>query len=171
MRLWYLSHRKPAKAQASLHIPAVSPEPSLFAHVSVEVEERSDQKLDILSPTGWLFMRVWKMSLRGMKSAIISWAGSFQVFRQTVQTRIKLKGQRKLILDCHPDFRTSSPKVNDRSPESNGPRSYMWTLPDHPGASRKCSLTHALPGVRQNLPDVKIQKQKKKKKKFSFFFF
>ena len=32
MRLWYLSHRRPAKAQASLRIRAVSPEPSLFAH-------------------------------------------------------------------------------------------------------------------------------------------
>ena len=42
----------------------------------------------------------------------------------------------------------------------------MWTLPDHPGASRKCGLTPALPGVRQNLPNVKIQKKKKKK----FFF-
>ena len=42
---------------------------------------------------------------------------------------------------------------------------YMWTLPDHPGASRKCSPTPALPGVRQNLPDSKIQK-----KKFFFFF-
>ena len=33
MRLWYLSHRRPAKAQASLHIRAVSPEPSLFAYM------------------------------------------------------------------------------------------------------------------------------------------
>ena len=32
MRL-YLPHRRPAKAQASLHIRAVSPEPSLFAHM------------------------------------------------------------------------------------------------------------------------------------------
>ena len=31
--IWYLSHRRPAKAQASLRICAVSPEPSLFAHV------------------------------------------------------------------------------------------------------------------------------------------
>ena len=44
--------------------------------------------------------------------------------------------------------------------------SYMWTLPDHPGASRKCGPTPALPGVRQNLLDVKIQK----KKNFFFFF-
>ena len=34
MRLWYLSHRRPAKAQASLRIRAVSPEPSLFTHVT-----------------------------------------------------------------------------------------------------------------------------------------
>ena len=39
---------------------------------------------------------------------------------------------------------------------------YMWILPDHPGASRKCVPTSALPRVRQNLPDVKIQ---------NFFFF
>ena len=45
---------------------------------------------------------------------------------------------------------------------------YMRTLPDHPGASWKCSATPTLPGVRQNLPDVKIQK---KKKNFFFFFF
>ena len=33
MRLWYLSHRRPAKAQASLHICTVSPEPSLFTYM------------------------------------------------------------------------------------------------------------------------------------------
>ena len=33
MVLWYLSHRRPAKAQSSLRIRAVSPEPSLFAHM------------------------------------------------------------------------------------------------------------------------------------------
>ena len=32
-RLCYLSHRRPAKTQASLGICAVSPEPSLFAHM------------------------------------------------------------------------------------------------------------------------------------------
>ena len=47
MRLWYLSHRRPAMAQASLHICTVSPEPSLFAHISMEVDEGSDQKSDI----------------------------------------------------------------------------------------------------------------------------
>ena len=66
LRLWYLSHRRPAKAQASLHIRAVSPEPSLFEHmdygiinaVSPEpslfahmdygiIDEGSDQKSEI----------------------------------------------------------------------------------------------------------------------------
>ena len=34
MRLWYLSNRRQAKAQATLRIRAVSPEPSLFAHMN-----------------------------------------------------------------------------------------------------------------------------------------
>ena len=34
MRLWYLSHRRPAKAQASLRIRAVSSEPLLFAYMN-----------------------------------------------------------------------------------------------------------------------------------------
>ena len=34
MRLWYLSHRRPANAQVSLGIHAVSPEPSLFTHMN-----------------------------------------------------------------------------------------------------------------------------------------
>ena len=33
MKLRYLSHRRQAKAQASLRFRAVSPEPSLFAHM------------------------------------------------------------------------------------------------------------------------------------------
>ena len=56
MRLWYLSHRRPVKTQASLRIRAVSPEPllSVQAHLSLrcshtwsmEVDEGSDQKSD-----------------------------------------------------------------------------------------------------------------------------
>ena len=33
MRLWYLSHRRSAQAQARLRTRSVSPEPSLFAHI------------------------------------------------------------------------------------------------------------------------------------------
>ena len=56
MRLWYLSHRGSAKAQASLLIRAVSPEPSLFAHMIMEVDERSLYRTS--RPTGLLRMRV-----------------------------------------------------------------------------------------------------------------
>ena len=47
MRLWYLSHRRPAKAQASLRIRAVSPEPSLFAHIKYGSQDQ-DQDQDSL---------------------------------------------------------------------------------------------------------------------------
>ena len=47
MRSWYWSHRRPAMTQMSLHIRSVSPEPSLFAQISMEVDEGSDQKSDI----------------------------------------------------------------------------------------------------------------------------
>ena len=40
MLLWYLSHRRPAKAQTSLHIRAVSSEPSLFAHMKYGSKRR-----------------------------------------------------------------------------------------------------------------------------------
>ena len=46
MRLWYLSQRRPAKAQASLCISADSPEPLLFAHTEYGSRRRV-QKSDI----------------------------------------------------------------------------------------------------------------------------
>ena len=50
MRFWYLSHRQPAKAQASLRIRAVSPEPSLFAHMNYGSRRRVRQKIRYLAP-------------------------------------------------------------------------------------------------------------------------
>ena len=50
MRLWYLSHRQPVKGQASLHICAVSPEPSLFAHIKYGSRRRCRQKIRHLAP-------------------------------------------------------------------------------------------------------------------------
>ena len=43
---------------------------------SMEVDEGSKNQTS--SSTGWLRMRIWRMSLQRTKSAIISWAGSFQ---------------------------------------------------------------------------------------------
>ena len=45
MRLWYLSHRRPAKAQASLRIRAVSPKHSLFAHIKCGSRQRVRSKI------------------------------------------------------------------------------------------------------------------------------
>ena len=45
MRLWYLSHRRPAKAQASTLIRAVSPQPSLFAHMKYGCRQRVQPKI------------------------------------------------------------------------------------------------------------------------------
>ena len=50
MRLWYFSHRRPAKAQASLRIRAVSPEPSLFAHIKYGSRLRVQPKVRNLAP-------------------------------------------------------------------------------------------------------------------------
>ena len=50
MRFWYLSHRWPAKAQASLRIRAVSLEPSLFAHMKYGSRRRVWPKIRHLAP-------------------------------------------------------------------------------------------------------------------------
>ena len=50
MKLWYLSHRRLAKAQASLHIHAVSPERSLFAHMKYGSRRRFRPKIRHLAP-------------------------------------------------------------------------------------------------------------------------
>ena len=74
MWLWYLSHRRPANAQASLRIRTVSPEPTLFAHIKYGSRRRVRPNI---SPVGWLRMRVWRISLRWTKCAMISWGGSY----------------------------------------------------------------------------------------------
>ena len=53
-RIWYLSHLRAAKVQASLRIRAVSPEPSLLAHTSSESRGTFRQKARSLAPlNGW----------------------------------------------------------------------------------------------------------------------
>ena len=53
-RIWYLSHMRAAKGQASLRIRAVSPEPSLLAHTSSESRGTFRQKARSLAPlNGW----------------------------------------------------------------------------------------------------------------------
>ena len=53
-RLWYLSPMRAAKVQASLRIRAVSPEPPLLAHTSIESRGTFRQKTRSLAPlNGW----------------------------------------------------------------------------------------------------------------------
>ena len=53
-QIWYLSHMRAAKVQASLRIRAVSPEPSLLAHTSSESGGTFKQKARSLAPlNGW----------------------------------------------------------------------------------------------------------------------
>ena len=53
-RIWYLSHMRAAKVQASLRIRAVSPEPSLLAHTNSESRGTFRQKARSLAPlNGW----------------------------------------------------------------------------------------------------------------------
>ena len=52
--IWYLSPMRAAKVQASLRIRAVSPEPSLLAHISSESRGTFRQKTRSLAPlNGW----------------------------------------------------------------------------------------------------------------------
>ena len=54
-RIWYLSHMRAAKVQASLRIRAVSPEPSLLAQTSSESRGTFRQKARSLAPlNGWV---------------------------------------------------------------------------------------------------------------------
>ena len=73
--------------QASLLIWAVSPEPSLFTYMKYWNRTRGLPKNQTSSPTGWLRMHVWRMSLRKTKSTIISWAGSIYLFFTLVSFR------------------------------------------------------------------------------------
>ena len=50
MRLWYSSNRQPAKAQASLRIRAVSPEPSLSTHMKYGSRWRVRPKIRHVAP-------------------------------------------------------------------------------------------------------------------------
>ena len=57
-----LSYRWTAKAQWSLHIHAVSPEPSLFAQTIWATRASLIQKSRGSSPTHWLRVRIWRIT-------------------------------------------------------------------------------------------------------------
>ena len=65
MRLWYLSHRRPAKVQAT-HPCSLARAFAVRTH-----EVWGPTKNQISSPTEWLRMCIWRMSLRRTNSTII----------------------------------------------------------------------------------------------------
>ena len=77
MRFWYLSHRRPAKDQASLRIRPVSPEPSLLAQMKYGSRRKVRPKIRHLAPLDGCACAFEKWVYGGRKSAIISCDGSF----------------------------------------------------------------------------------------------
>ena len=79
-RIWYLSPMLAAKVQASLRIRAVSPEPSLLAHISSESRGTFRQKARSLAPlNGWAC--AVEMCLDGMLEDTNSLDGAHVFFR------------------------------------------------------------------------------------------
>ena len=83
MRLWYLSHRRPVKVQANLRIPAVSPEPSLFAHMKYGSRRMVRPKIRHLTPLDGCTCT--------FEDWIISWKGSYIYVYTMMKTKKKQK--------------------------------------------------------------------------------
>ena len=108
-RIWYLSPMRAAKVQASLRIRAVSPEPPLLAHTGSESRGTFRQKIRSLAPlNGWAC--AFNICHDGMLEDTNSLDGAHLFEIKSVNVKLLI---------------TSSPKGNDRSPESNVPRSNL----------------------------------------------
>ena len=84
-RIWYLSHMRAAKVQASLRIRAVSPEPPLLAHTNSDSRGTFRQKARSLAPlNGWAC--AVKICHDGMLEDTNSFGGAHMVKVQLTQT-------------------------------------------------------------------------------------
>ena len=109
MRLWYLSHRRPAKAQASLRIRSVSPEPSLFAHMNYGSSRRVRPNSKHLAPLygcacvleEWIY-EFWT------KSAKISWVSSNEPPHVKTNKMTVLPAKTQIRLGIRPVWSVSS---------------------------------------------------------------
>ena len=86
-------YRRPAKAQASLHICAVSSEPSLFAHTNYGYSRRAWPKIRHLAPLD---------EFTRMKSTLISWDGSiilkFEQYGFTIHLHVCIQKMQHLCI-------------------------------------------------------------------------
>ena len=107
MRLWYLSHRRSAKAQASLRIRAVSPEPSLVAHIKCGSRQRvrptSPPKGNDRSPESQHAQKGFFQQIRaGCSKQICSRAGNSKVNGQ-MWPEFELKDFTPVLVTCQFD--------------------------------------------------------------------
>ena len=93
MRLWYLSHRRTAKAQARLR---GSPEPLLFAHIKYGSRRRVWPKIRCVVPVDCCAC-VWRLSLRSAISAIISSRLKYLWLRPILMELVRWRVDRRLL--------------------------------------------------------------------------
>ena len=98
MRLWYLSHRRPVKAQASLRICAVSPQPSLFAHMKYGSRQRVRPKIRYLAPLDGCTCAFEEWVYGGQKGSLFHNMAHFILPKQKKKGKIKTKGNIWLTL-------------------------------------------------------------------------
>ena len=83
MRLWYLSHRRPVRAQASLLTRAVSPEPSLFARMKYGSRRMVRPNLRHLAPLAYAHARLKNKFTEDEKCYnFMSWLKRYKVQRR-----------------------------------------------------------------------------------------
>ena len=123
-RIWYLSPMRAAKAQASLRIRAVSPEPLLLAHTSGESRGAFRQKAKSLAPLNGLACAV-KICHDGMLEDTNSLDGAqIMIFNTTCLT---FSFQDRRVFKQMPRFRSRS-QFN----------TYETTVPEEPDISEYC---------------------------------
>ena len=111
-RIWYLSHMRAAKVQASLRIRAVSPEPSLLAHTSSESRGTFRQKARFLAPlNGWAC--AVKICHDGMFENTNSLDGAQlkDWYTNNCQTWMYQNFENMFITDCRHDVEKSDPHL------------------------------------------------------------
>ena len=86
-RIWYLSPMRAAKVQASLRIRAVSPEPPLLAHTSIESRGTFRQKARSLAP-----LNGWACAVKSCHDGMLEDTNSLDGAHMVINNDIKMVG-------------------------------------------------------------------------------
>ena len=129
MRIWYLSQRRPAKAQASLCIRAVSPESSLFAHMKYGSRWRVRPKLRHLAP------------LDGCAFAFENWVYGGQKYHNLMRWLILLHHtsayRRTADSETHKQNNTTHPQAMHHLFHARSDQSAVWQHTQHEAYNKK----------------------------------